>query len=113
MNKLLRPFQKHDWDGFAGAEPYVDDNGDTFPPLLAYVPVVGWRHIAHDLGMNELDDDCEWPMIVDNHGISIMFMDVIQELPCPYPRAAFIARALVKEPRVDPELLGLLGFEAW
>ena len=108
---MLRPFNDIDWDSYSGATPYEDDNGDTFPPLIAYVPIHGWRHIANDLGWSELKDDEKWPVIVDDHGICIQFLDVAQELPCPYPRAAFIARALVNEPRVDPELLGLLGFE--
>ena len=110
MNEL-RPFTEHDWRGWSGAEQHEDDNGDVFPPLIGYVFIHGWRHIVDDYNYDGLDDDCEWPMIVDNMGITIAFLDDEVVLPAAYPQAAFIARALLREPRIDPELLALIGFD--
>ena len=57
-----RPFDKHDWVGFAGAEGWSEDS----PPLICLEETSTYLVILDKTGANViLDDDCEKILILD------------------------------------------------
>jgi hypothetical protein len=67
----MRPFERTDWYGWAGAESFEGGQGQPdIPPYIAYAKVVNWPEIDEYNFENENPID-EVAVIVDANGVSI------------------------------------------
>lgn len=85
----MKPFSKHDWYGFAGAE---EEHGK--PALIGYTN--------------------NFVIVVDIHGIGIYSADGLDTfgIELPYPIATFVAMKIedMQDKYVTPQFLTDLGF---
>ena len=96
MNAIqFREFSKSDWDGFAGAESFQDDQA----PRIASIEVRHSMGAAHQRAT----------VVVDAEGVSIVFHDGTEVFVS--EKREVILALLALKPRMDIHELDELGFE--
>jgi hypothetical protein len=105
-DQQLRPFEKTDWYGWAGAEKFEDGS----EPLIAWVPLASWPDEGIEYGPEEGVKDAV--VIVDQHGISVNGFNASFDMPSKGNKDAMIQTAndVIRNGPIDYQRLLERGF---